>query len=156
MFDGCSSLTELDLSKLNVNQAIYEYDMLHGCTKLTKLSIHPSMESLDTDACAGVGTETAPCTLLVPKGFAFPEDTDTTQRVFMWCGGYFTLGGYIYTLGDVNHDGFVNIYDVTLMIDYILGLNPVNFHVNEADVNDDGFINIYDVTLLIDIILAKE
>ena len=59
-------------------------------------------------------------------------------------------------LGDVNHDGFVNIYDVTLMIDYILGLDPENFHVTEADINDDTFVNIYDVTLLIDIILNKE
>ena len=55
--------------------------------------------------------------------------------------------------GDVNHDGFINIYDVTLMIDYILNLDPMHFHVTEADMNDDGFINIYDVTLLIDYIL---
>ncbi len=56
-------------------------------------------------------------------------------------------------LGDVNHDGFVNIYDVTLEIDYILDMEPMNFHVTEADINEDGFINIYDVTLLIDYIL---
>ncbi|MBO4659765.1 MAG: leucine-rich repeat protein [Prevotella sp.] len=59
-------------------------------------------------------------------------------------------------LGDVNHDGYVNIYDVTLMIDYILDMKPSNFHVGEADLNDDGYINIYDVTLIIDIILNKE
>ncbi len=29
-----------------------------------------------------------------------------------------TVNGY--HLGDVNHDGFINIYDVTLLIDYIL------------------------------------
>ena len=58
-----------------------------------------------------------------------------------------------YHLGDVNHDGFVNIYDVTLEIDYILDMEPMNFHVTEADINEDGFINIYDVTLLIDYIL---
>ena len=155
MFDGCSSLTELDLSKLNVNQAIYEYNMLHGCTKLTKLSVHPSMESLYIKACAGVGTETDPCTLLVPKGFEFPEDTDTTQPVFMWCGGYFTLGGYIYTPGDVNHDGSVNVLDVTLVIDYILDKNPVDFHYEEANVNGDEYINVLDVTKIIDIILGK-
>lgn len=57
--------------------------------------------------------------------------------------------------GDVNHDGFINIYDVTLMIDYILGLSPTNFHVAEADINNDSYINIYDVTMIIDIILNK-
>ena len=62
-----------------------------------------------------------------------------------------TVRGYI--LGDVNHDGFVNIYDVTLMIDYILDLKPTHFHVTEADMNNDDFVNIYDVTLLIDYIL---
>ena len=61
-----------------------------------------------------------------------------------------------YIPGDVNHDGFVNIYDVTLMIDYILDLKPTHFHVTEADMNNDDFVNIYDVTLLIDYILAKE
>lgn len=58
-------------------------------------------------------------------------------------------------LGDVNHDGFINIYDVTLMIDYILGLDTTNFHVAEADINNDSFVNIYDVTMIIDIILNK-
>ena len=62
-----------------------------------------------------------------------------------------TVSGY--HLGDVNHDGFVNIYDVTLEIDYILDMEPMNFHVTEADINEDGFINFYDVTLLIDYIL---
>ena len=56
--------------------------------------------------------------------------------------------------GDVNHDGYVNIYDVTLIIDYILAMSPNHFHVAEADMNNDGFINIYDVTLIIDIILG--
>ena len=62
-----------------------------------------------------------------------------------------TVSGY--HLGDVNHDRFINIYDVTLLIDYILAIDPVHFHITEADINDDGFINIYDVTLLIDYIL---
>ena len=62
-----------------------------------------------------------------------------------------TVDGY--HLGDVNHDRFINIYDVTLLIDYILAIDPVHFHITEADINEDGFINIYDVTLLIDYIL---
>ena len=57
--------------------------------------------------------------------------------------------------GDVNHDGYVNIFDVTLVIDYILDKNPEGFYVEEADVNGDGFINVFDVTLIIDIILQK-
>jgi len=55
--------------------------------------------------------------------------------------------------GDVNGDGEVNIGDVTLIIDHILGEAEVNERV--ADVNGDGEINIGDVTDIIDYILTK-
>lgn len=58
-------------------------------------------------------------------------------------------------LGDVNHDGFVNISDVTYVISYILNKAPSPFYMNEADVNRDGWINISDVTAIINIILNK-
>ena len=58
-------------------------------------------------------------------------------------------------LGDVNHDGFVNISDVTYVISYILNKAPSPFYMNEADVNQDGWINISDVTAIINIILNK-
>ena len=58
-------------------------------------------------------------------------------------------------IGDANHDGMVNVLDVTLAIDYILDKNPKNFHFEEADVNGDHLINVLDVTRIIDIILGK-
>jgi hypothetical protein len=57
---------------------------------------------------------------------------------------------YIY--GDVNGDDEVNIFDVTDLIDIILGGLPSN---SAADVNSDGRVNIGDVTDVIDIILNK-
>jgi hypothetical protein len=57
--------------------------------------------------------------------------------------------------GDVNHDGSVNVLDVTLVIDYILDKKPENFHYEEANVNGDEYINVLDVTKIIDIILGK-
>ena len=60
-----------------------------------------------------------------------------------------------YIPGDVNHDGFVNISDVTYVISYILNKAPSPFYMNEADVNQDGWINISDVTAIINIILNK-
>lgn len=56
-------------------------------------------------------------------------------------------------LGDVDHDGYINIFDVTLVIDYVLGNNPKGFYVREADMDGDGFVNVFDVTLIIDVIL---
>jgi hypothetical protein len=64
--------------------------------------------------------------------------------------------GHGYELGDVNHDGFVRINDVTALIDYLLSGNtgtgacPIC-----ADVNQDTKITISDVTALIDLLLSS-
>ena len=51
--------------------------------------------------------------------------------------------------GDVNHDGEVDVRDITALIDVIMNssVNP------EADVNRDGDIDVRDITALIDIIM---
>ena len=61
--------------------------------------------------------------------------------------------GPTYPRGDVNHDGIVNISDVTTLIDYLL--NDATLAPVEADMNEDGAINISDVTLLIDYLLGE-
>ena len=60
-----------------------------------------------------------------------------------------------FTLGDVNEDGYVNIEDVTTLIDFLLGATPSPFNTTAADVDSNGNINVADVTALIDLILAK-
>lgn len=57
--------------------------------------------------------------------------------------------------GDVNCDGFVNISDVTDLIDYLLGSDVTNFKAGNADLDDDGSVNIADVTTLIDFLLSN-
>ena len=59
-----------------------------------------------------------------------------------------------FAVGDVNHDGGVNISDVTTLIDYLLG-NPDGVCTTCADVDGQGDINIADVTALIDMLLSK-
>jgi len=56
--------------------------------------------------------------------------------------------------GDSNCDGEVNVLDVTITINYILGNNPQPFCFENADVNGDGVINVIDVTGTINIILS--
>ena len=56
-------------------------------------------------------------------------------------------------LGDVNGDGDVNVNDVTVLINYILGKNPTPFIEANANVNGDEGINVNDVTALINMIL---
>lgn len=61
----------------------------------------------------------------------------------------------VYTeTGDVNCDGYVNISDVTKLIDYLLSGNPEGLSVDNADTSRDGQVNISDVTTLIDYLLS--
>ena len=56
--------------------------------------------------------------------------------------------------GDLDCDGFVNISDVTSLIDYLLSGDESQISTKNADVNSDESINISDVTTLIDILLS--
>ena len=58
--------------------------------------------------------------------------------------------------GDVDMDGYINIADVTTLIDYILSGNAEGISLENADCDQDGYINIADVTTLIDYILNGE
>lgn len=63
-----------------------------------------------------------------------------------------------FLLGDVNRDGFVNITDVTALVDIVLGKvtledNPYNYDFDAADVDRNGEITITDVTALVNIVL---
>lgn len=61
--------------------------------------------------------------------------------------------GHSYELGDVNHDGSVNIADVTALIDMLLGSGNETCEIC-ANVNGDDAVNIADVTALIDLLLS--
>jgi hypothetical protein len=54
--------------------------------------------------------------------------------------------------GDVNDDGLIDIGDITLMIDYILGTED-DIYFDAADMDNNGDISIGDVTALIDYVL---
>jgi len=51
--------------------------------------------------------------------------------------------------GDVDNNGFVNILDITFLIDYLYKSGPAPESLLMADVNSSGNINILDVTYLI-------
>ena len=55
--------------------------------------------------------------------------------------------------GDVNGDGEVNIADINVVIDFIMG-NRRDDMLQGVDVNGDGEVNVADVNVIITIILA--
>tara|TARA_B100001750_G_C15469996_1_gene579237 strand:+ start:153 stop:650 length:498 start_codon:yes stop_codon:yes gene_type:complete len=60
-----------------------------------------------------------------------------------------------YTLGDINSDGFIDILDIVLLVNIILGiLDPTDIQENASDINNDGVINILDVVQIVNMILS--
>ena len=57
--------------------------------------------------------------------------------------------------GDVNGDAIVNILDVVMLVNFVLGSdNPTTLEQNAADYNQDGVLNILDVVSTVNIILG--
>ena len=47
--------------------------------------------------------------------------------------------------GDVNFDGQLNVTDIILMVNFVLGQTPTDEEFLTADTNQDGVLNILDV-----------
>ena len=59
-----------------------------------------------------------------------------------------------FELGDVDHSGGVDIEDVTILINAVLGNQPDVFYPENANCNGEGSIDIEDVTALINRVLS--
>ena len=53
--------------------------------------------------------------------------------------------------GDVNDDGIINVLDIILTVNIILGIADYN---QNADVNNDTIVNVLDIVSLVNIILG--
>lgn len=58
-------------------------------------------------------------------------------------------------LGDVNDDGVVDVLDINLTINHILGKTSEHFNLAAADVDGNGTIDTMDVNRIINIVLGK-
>ena len=61
-----------------------------------------------------------------------------------------------YLKGDVNGDGQVNIADINVLVDIVLGGEYMDDVMARADVNEDREVNIADISALVDIILSSD
>jgi hypothetical protein len=68
------------------------------------------------------------------KSFEFPVSIDST------------------ILGDVNYDGGVDVIDVVLVVNMILG--NYDLDLNASDLNNDGELNVVDIVILVNLILS--
>ncbi len=58
-------------------------------------------------------------------------------------------------LGDVNHDGVVDVDDVTALIGYLIGENPDPFFLEQAKITPDDNVDVDDVTGIIGILITE-
>ena len=93
-------------------------------------------------------------------GFIKPEDTVTAMPANKAWLEYTGSAELVLPMiedtnlkGDINGDGEVDVIDVTILVDYILGNNPDDCNESACDVNENGEIDVIDVTTLVDIIL---
>lgn len=118
----------------------------------------PSGGSVTAGCNGNVNEEEITWGLTEPWDHARTWNGWSENRLYYTDGSTFVVpGGTHYDLGDVNHDGSVNVADVTTLIQYVLGNDPDPFYVEEANVSGDaqGDINVADVTALISIVLSN-
>ena len=64
------------------------------------------------------------------------------------------IGNNQIMFGDINIDGFVNILDAVILVNFVLGFQiPVDEEFSASDLNNDGILNILDIVQLVNIIL---
>ena len=64
------------------------------------------------------------------------------------------VGNFI--VGDVNHDGIVDVVDVMATVSKALGKGVTPFHTEQADINNDGEIDVSDVMSIVNIVLNSK
>ena len=68
-----------------------------------------------------------------------------------WNGGSIEIE---HSGGDINGDGFVDIFDIILLVDFVLQFSePTDAQFDAGDLNMDDELNIYDIVLLVNMIL---
>jgi len=157
LFSDCTGLTSLDLSSFNTSKVTSMYAMFYNSTNLRTIYVG---NGWSTAAVTGSTEMFNYCTSLVgSQGTTY--DANHIDKTYAHIDGGPSNPGYFTEKnaalrGDVNGDGYVDINDVTTLIDVVLG-KPVTYNASTADCNvlgGDNLVDINDVTALINFVLS--
>ena len=147
-----TSITEVELPSTMVEIRPSAFSSITGITKATCLATTPP-ECTGENGNYFTDEVYQNATLYVPM-----RSINLYQNAAVWCNFQhiegIDTGDEEHIIGDVNHDGFVLINDVTALIDYLLD-DSIEICTTCADVNGDTFVTIADVTALIDRLLGN-
>ena len=140
----------------------------YNCSSLTSITIPYSVTSIGSSAfegCRGLSSvialNTTPPAIW---GSTFDIHNTATLYVPLGCKNIYSQHRYwkyflkiveidIIVQGDANGDGTVNVSDIVLTINYIMGNSVPNFNMEAADLNGDGEVNVTDIVMMVSIIM---
>jgi hypothetical protein len=158
-FEDCTGLTSVSLSEgtETISGSAFE-----GCSGLSRINLPCSITAISINAfknCSGLTSivsqnnnpplcispfyniNKADCIIWVPKNCV---------AAYMGASGWNEFVNIKEILdGDVNLDGKADKTDLNLLVDYIMGKNPVDFYESFADLNGDKKVNAADVVILV-------
>ena len=109
----------------------------------------PNGNTLITDANDGYVFEVTESGSVVWE-YDYPGNNTMIPRAQKYGYDYFNSS---VLLGDINGDEIINVLDIILSVNIVLGLSEFN---SSADLNQDGIINILDIVSLVNIILGNQ
>ena len=146
-FAQCTQITSVTIPR---TIKLFKRSAFDGCTGLRAIHSRiqdPTAVEYKSPSLTFSGVPKDLCTLYVPKG------TKNVYKVTVpWKDFLNIVEESVGVVGDVNGDGRVNVSDVSVLINMILGIVPVDESL--ADVNGDGRVNVSDVSALINLILS--
>ncbi len=64
-----------------------------------------------------------------------------------------TIGSSDYPMGDVDHNGYVNVTDVMMAVNYFIGQSVSGFYLENADFDKDSVITVSEIMQIVNIAL---
>lgn len=167
-FSYCTSLTDVVIPDKVYTIPRYAF---YGCSGLLSVTIGSSVGYIDYNAfseCEGLNSVT--CKALTPPDayYPFSNVTYTTATLYVPSASISSYQSAYYwknftnisamstsEMGDVNGDNRIDVADVSMIINYVLGRSVSDFNAEVADINGDGKIDVSDVSLIILMVLGK-
>ena len=164
-YEGCTGILNAYLQNFSALERIGDYAFyrsginelnLPASVKTIGNYAFNSCKSLNQITCNATTPPTIQATTIntsYNKTLKVPDASVNAYKTANYWKNFYNIVGISGKKGDVNKDGTVDIADVNLCIDVILGL-ATKSQWPAADVNGDGQVDVADMNAIIDIVLG--